>query len=138
MVTHRIALAADVNSARVGRGFARQHLAALDSDTTDVVVLLISELVTNAVIHGGPHLPDATVDLSIEVGTDGVRVEVTDAGSGTLTVGNGAPDQPSGRGLVLVEHFARQWGCEQHATGKTVWIDITQPTLLGNAPTKGR
>ena len=138
MVTDRIALAADLHSPRAGRRFARHCLNGLDSDTVETAVLLVSELVTNAVIHGGPHRPDATVGLSVELADDSVRLAVTDGGAGNLVVGNGAPDRPSGRGLVLVEHFALRWGCRRHATGKTVWVDIPRPTWRGNVDGNGR
>lgn len=90
-------------------------------------MLLVSELVSNAVQHGGPHGPTATVGLKVETRPDLVRVEVTDAGNGDLRPGNGAIDLPSGRGLLFVETLASRWGCDRLPVGKTVWFELLTP-----------
>ena len=102
----------------------------LDNDDVHVretVVLLVSELVSNAVQHGGPHGPDATVGLQIEPRPDRIRVAVTDAGTGDPRLGNGAIDHPSGRGLLLVDAMASRWGCDRLPVGKTVWFELLAP-----------
>jgi anti-sigma regulatory factor (Ser/Thr protein kinase) len=90
----------------------------------ETIVLLVSELVSNAVQHGGPHGPGASVGLMVEDHSGGVRVEVTDAGTGDPCPGDGAIDRPSGRGLLLVEALASRWGCNRMAVGKTVWFEL--------------
>jgi anti-sigma regulatory factor (Ser/Thr protein kinase) len=111
-------------SLRTARGFAAQLVADHDVRFRETVVLLVSELVSNAVQHGGPHGPDSSLGLMIEQHSGGVRVEVTDAGSGDPCPGGGAIDRPSGRGLFLVEALASRWGFNRMAVGKTVWFEL--------------
>ena len=120
-----VALAAVPESVRVARRFAATCVAKIDSSIRDVVVLLVSELVSNAVRHGGPHAPTAEVRLFIKVLSNRVRVEVQDDGTRFPAIGDGALDNPSGRGLLLVESLASRWGCNPSTTtGKTVWLEV--------------
>jgi anti-sigma regulatory factor (Ser/Thr protein kinase) len=109
---------------RMAREFARRLVDRHDDNFGETVVLLVSELVSNAVEHGGPHGPDATVGVSFDDAPGGVRVEVTDAGSGLPRVGDGAVDRPSGRGLFLVDALASSWGCDRLGVGKKVWFEL--------------
>jgi DNA-binding NarL/FixJ family response regulator len=114
-------LSADPASARVARRFVRDALAATDSeDVEETVTLLVSELVTNAVIHGGGE-----VEVLVRLLPASVRVEVMDA-SATAPVPRAAADEDtSGRGLTLVESLARRWGVDPVAGGgKTVWFEV--------------
>jgi anti-sigma B factor antagonist len=84
-----------------------QHLDAADLST---VVLLTSELVTNAVVHP-TRTVDATIGLEISVHEQGVRVEVEDSGEGFNPVApKPSPTQRGGRGLFLVDRCAASWG----------------------------
>jgi anti-sigma regulatory factor (Ser/Thr protein kinase) len=124
---HDVALAALPESVRVARRFTASCLARVDSSVRDVVVLLVSEVVTNAVRHGGPHARTAKVGLSVKVLSDRVRVEVKDDGSMLPVVGDGAIDNLSGRGLLLVEGLATRWGFDRSTTsGKTVWLEVAR------------
>jgi len=95
-------------------------LAAWDCDDPDeVAVLLTSEVVANAVRHAATACA-VRVDLEGDV----LRVEVAD-GSATLPqLRRPRPDDFGGRGLVLVESFARRWGAEPTPTGKVVWFSV--------------
>ena len=119
-----IALEPTAHSVRSARLFAAGFVDDHDVRVRETVVLLVSELVSNAVQHGGPHGPRATVGLEVETRPHLVRVEVTDAGPGDPSLGNGAVNHPSGRGLLLVEALASRWGCEHLPVGKTVWFEI--------------
>ena len=83
------------------------------------VALAVSELVTNAIVHGaGP--------VEVTVGADGdlVRNEVADEGGGRPAIRTGASDAdaPGGWGLQLVDQVADDWGT-RHEDGRTVvWI----------------
>ncbi len=88
----------------------------------DTAVLLVSELVTNAVQHVGP---DATVTvLRLEYEGGWLRIEVHD----------GSPHGPepripdwldeSGFGLLLVDALAAKWGVRQTTQGKAVWAEL--------------
>ena len=112
-------------SVRAARLFAARRMDGDGSEVRDEVVLLVSELVTNAIQHGGPHGPSGSVGLDVELQKDRVRVTVTDSGTGVPLAGTG--DDPSGRGLVLVETLATSWGWDSLPVGKAVWFEILIP-----------
>ena len=95
------------------------------------VLLLVTELVTNAVLHG--HLGrDDPVLFECRSAGERVRFLVTDAGTSLL--GNGRPparamvrtngDHISGWGLLLVEEIAEQWGVVPSPPGTCVWFEV--------------
>lgn len=82
--------------------------------------LLLSELVTNALVHTGDG---AVVAVSVE--PQKLRVEVRDFVPGMpLSHVPNADDGTHGRGLVLVESLADSWGISAHALGKVVWFEL--------------
>jgi anti-sigma regulatory factor (Ser/Thr protein kinase) len=93
------------------RAEVREALAGhLDDADLSTVVLLTSELVTNAVVHPKPTV-DATIGLEIAVHEQGVRVEVEDSGDGfDPTAPDRSPTRGGGRGLFLVDRCASSWG----------------------------
>lgn len=129
---HRVALAPKPHSVRQARRFAAECVAECAADARHNVILLVSELVSNAVLHGGPHAPLAVVGLAVEVRPDRVRVEVEDAGSSLPVVGDGATERVGGRGLVLVAALASRWGSIQSDAGKTVWFEVTTSSVTGS------
>jgi anti-sigma regulatory factor (Ser/Thr protein kinase) len=87
------------------------------------VSLLVSELVTNAVRHGGAGL-DRTLCLKLDSTPKCVRVEVMDDGPGFQPPAAGAETPLSeGFGLSLVDQIADRWGVEL-SDGATVWFEI--------------
>lgn len=129
---HRVALDPKPHSVRQARRFAAECVAECAADERDDVVLLVSELVSNAVLHGGPHAPAAVVGLALEVRPDRVRVEVEDAGAGLPVVGDGATDRLGGRGLLLVATLASRWGSIPSDAGKTVWFEVATSSATGS------
>ena len=101
----------------------------LDSETVHYATVVVSELVTNAVIHANTTV---TVGLHLLPG-GGARIEVGDASSWPPTPRTPTTDQPGGRGLILVGALAKGWGVSPNAEGKTVWAEI-EPAHR-NAPT---
>lgn len=103
------------------RSFTRDHLAScgVAEDPTDTAVLLVSEMVTNALVHAG-----GTALLELSVGVDRVRIAVTDEEPHEPSPG--CPDQDSthGRGVLLVEALASTWGVTPSGSGKTVWAEL--------------
>lgn len=114
-------LAGDPTSARAARRFVRDALARADSeDLEETVTLLVSELVTNAVVHGG-----SDVEVLVRLLPASVRVEVMDSSAVTPVPRAAAEEDTSGRGLALVESLARRWGVDPVAGGgKTVWFEV--------------
>ena len=108
-------------------GLARRYLTSMaavwPAELLDRVVLLTSELVTNAVVHGlGP------VQLLLGDNGDRLRVEVSDGAPGLLprTPRRPADVNESGRGLLIVDRLADRWGCRSRRTppGKIVWFEL--------------
>ena len=90
----------------------------------EVVALLVSELVTNAIEHGGPYRPDTHVDLTIDSTSDGLRIDVADPSTQMPRVGEIDVKRSSGRGLQLVEALATDWGVDTLENGKSVWLRV--------------
>lgn len=87
----------------------------------DDVLLCVSELATNALIHGVP--PGRGYRLRLRLLPDGVfRVEVHDSGDGRPDVRE--PCGESGRGLMLVAALADKWGVAERSPGKIVWCEF--------------
>ena len=105
---------------------ARQALVGLPvvpDDRLDAVQLLVTELVTNSVVHA--DLPAGeSIDLSITRSPAGIRVEVANAGPGFVPPP--PPDDPfaeHGRGLALVDMISDRWGIDSN--GRTrVWFEL--------------
>lgn len=97
------------------------ELAAATGVDVDDAALLVTELATNALRHGGPG-----VDLWLRpVDGGGLRVELVDGRPGALP-GVSVPDADAegGRGLLLVSALARSWGSDRLSAGKCVWFEL--------------
>jgi anti-sigma regulatory factor (Ser/Thr protein kinase) len=81
--------------------------------------LIVSELATNAVLHGGSNF-----SVGISSGGDGVRVSVRDHSGELPVLRSPSPTTISGRGLLLIAGVARAWGIEVVDGGKVVWADL--------------
>lgn len=101
-----------VRSTLPGTGYA---------DHVEAAELLVSELVTNALLHGGTD-----IWLRLFSSPAMLRVEVSDDGDAQprLPDHDPNPEQDSGRGLFIVAHLASRWGVE-HGPGATVaWFEL--------------
>lgn len=117
----RFVLRPDSESPRKARELVADALCShLDPETVHYATVVVSELVTNAVIHANTSV---TVGLSL-LPEGGARIEVGDASSWPPTPRQVAMDQPGGRGLVLVDGLSRDWGVIPSEEGKTVWAEI--------------
>ncbi|WP_116020618.1 ATP-binding protein [Thermomonospora umbrina] len=86
----------------------------------ETAVLLTSEFVTNGILHGSG--PVTLVVLETE---DGVRIEVTDVGSGGAPrVRASGADAENGRGLFLVDCLASRWDHVRTDGGLTAWFEL--------------
>jgi anti-sigma regulatory factor (Ser/Thr protein kinase) len=104
-------------SVKKARRFIGQCLADVPPEVRDDVALLVSELATNAVRHSAAEF----VVVADRNGTR-IRVEVTDAGRGAPEPRTPSSDEPSGRGLRIVEALADDWGIDRGRRGTTVWF----------------
>lgn len=106
---------------------ARRHLRSagtgLPRDLLEIALLLTSEIVTNAVKYGGDRIV-----LSITEEPELLRVEVHDDGSRVPHLGAAENHAIGGRGLLLVESLAHEWGTApgrgRTPPGKSVWFTL--------------
>ncbi|HEU4811626.1 MAG TPA: SpoIIE family protein phosphatase [Nocardioides sp.] len=126
MHAHRT-FAADERSVSEARRFVRGMLESWGaSDLTETVVLLVSELVTNAVVHAG-----TPARLQVTLDGESVRVEVEDQhpSRGLPMVAEVPPDDyERGRGLLITATLASAWGVEYTSTSKRVWLRFDRET----------
>ena len=131
-----LAAAVDLPLGLEAAGLARRTVAQLlrgwhvdDDAWTDDVLLVTSELVTNAVRHGGHR-----VRLDLQLDADHLRVAVSD-GSSVLPAQRADEQDESGRGLAIIAALAASWGVEARADGgKTVWVRLAVPVAATPAP----
>lgn len=88
-------------------------------DLVETAELLVSELVTNAVVHAR-----TSIDLVITAGADGVRVAVRDGSAHLPSRRHYGRAATTGRGLELVSLLSRRHGTVSDDAGKTVWFEI--------------
>ncbi|RSS57533.1 ATP-binding protein [Streptomyces sp. WAC01280] len=126
--------AEDENVVARCRDFTRRALAewewpppgaaddGLDPDAEDVL-LLVSELVANARLHG-----EGLRSLVLRRTDDGLRIEVTDRSPALPALRRPSdPIRPGGLGLLIVDRLARRWGAEPLDDGKRVWLEVSAP-----------
>ena len=129
--THRTDAGSDgfrlqIGGGALAAGRARRELSRLRTDLDpqllDSVRLLVTELVTNSVRHAGA----GTVELAVLVGSERVRVEISNPGSSFEPVvrdGGSKPD--AGWGLFLVDRLSDAWGVvEEDAGSQRVWFEV--------------
>ena len=86
----------------------------------EVVLLLTSELVTNAVRHAATPF-----EITVDVDDSGVRVAVIDGDvEHAPEVRHPGPEDTNGRGLLLVDQLAAVWGSSRVPRGKAVWFTL--------------
>lgn len=107
---------------REARAFAAKALGDLHP-ALDNVVLLTSELVTNAITHTRSCRRGGAVQVVMTESDGGVRVEVSDQGSQlSAPVVRSEVFASDGHGLFLVQSLADQWGYVRDDNGTTVWF----------------
>jgi anti-sigma regulatory factor (Ser/Thr protein kinase) len=87
-------------------------------------ILVLSELVSNALRHAIP-LPGGTVRVTWELGSGGLRLEVSDGGGETVPrVHEPTGSALGGRGLGIVDRLSLRWGVRRDAGTSTVWAEL--------------
>jgi two-component sensor histidine kinase len=120
----------ELTSGRRARRFVEEHWCAVhDPADPQQVQLLVTELVSNAVRHGGPPVVVA-MDCSA---SEGVVVSVSDGSAADPVLQDVGPHGEGGRGVRLVDLLSVEWGVERGrparsgeaaAPGKTVWCRL--------------
>jgi anti-sigma regulatory factor (Ser/Thr protein kinase) len=120
----RVTLPPDETAPRRARAFLRDaRCPNHDSAVFEDAVLLVSELVTNAVRHATPPI---TLEVACEA-PDGLSIRVTD-GSALQPSGRALTShEESGRGIALVDVLSQDWGVEPAEAGKAVWFRLSAP-----------
>jgi PAS domain S-box-containing protein len=106
---------------------ARAHVRGLlestgREDLIETAVLLVSEVVTNALLHAGTD-----IDVAAVLDDSGLRIEVSDGSPHLPSRRRYAATSGTGRGLLMLEALVDDWGVSQHPGGKTVWFRISGP-----------
>ena len=129
------------------RALAERLSAALPAHVLGDLQLLVTEIVANAVRHGGVG-EDGTIDLRVIVADERVRVEMRDTGIQadphlrTPDIGGGG-----GFGMLLVSRMSERWGVD-HEPNVVMWFELalaradatqaaTEPEARGRKPNRG-
>jgi anti-sigma regulatory factor (Ser/Thr protein kinase) len=105
------------------RRWAARTLDGVGDDQLGDVLIVVTELVTNAYDHGrGP----SEIRMSCTPPPRRVRVEVDDGCPDPPVVVNPSLTTPGGRGMLIVEKLTAAWGVREHGEsgGKTVWAEV--------------
>lgn len=117
----RLALSPELENVRTAREFVAgvcQQLG-VDDDVRDTAVLLTSEVVTNAFLHGRSE-----ARVSMDVRPERVVVMVADDNSRHPQRVTADDEALDGRGLAIIELVASRWGVRDDDYGKTVWFAL--------------
>jgi anti-sigma regulatory factor (Ser/Thr protein kinase) len=111
------------DSVPVARRFVRARLSDGVSDV-DTATLLVSEVVTNAILHAR-----TTVRVTVEVADDLVRIAVRDGSPVQPRIHSFSATSATGRGLRLLDRLAKRWGvyADPATGGKVVWFEVGEP-----------
>ena len=117
-------------SATAARRLTRQLLGD-DHPVADTAMLLMSELVTNSVMHSRSRRPGGTVTVALCAGPTSVLIQVRDDGgpfepqiATARGVVEGAPGAEHGYGLLLVDALAETWGTSATTDGRVTWCRL--------------
>ncbi|MFJ6743557.1 ATP-binding protein [Streptomyces sp. NPDC091279] len=117
-------LAAHPASPAQARRLARARLTgwSVCEDICDTAALVISELVTNALVHTA----SSSILCELRDGEDLVRIAVRDEGCapGAHGPGQGRAEEEQGRGLLLIDAMCHAWGAHEHGPGLLVWAEL--------------
>jgi len=115
--TAEVTLPETRSSAAAARQWLRDVVADdVSTQVLDDVVLVASELVTNAIVHA-----HSGVHVLVGPCNGGLQLEVTDKGPGTPSLSATTSTSVGGRGLRIVNDVTSAWGVRSSPTSKTVW-----------------
>jgi anti-sigma regulatory factor (Ser/Thr protein kinase) len=114
-----VELPASLLAPGLARAFSTEALAGCPPDMVDVALLLVSELVTNAVLHAM-----SAPTMRVDVDPAGVRFTVLDKSRTLAQLQTGSDQSAGGRGLQLVDALSASWGSSDTPTGKLTWFAL--------------
>ncbi|GII95760.1 hypothetical protein Ssi02_59910 [Sinosporangium siamense] len=107
-------------------------LHGVGSEVIEVAVLLVSELVANAVVHSCSRHGEVTVLLKADRERGRIRLDVIDDGPAvSVRAVHKNQEHEGGRGLLLVEELADRWGCYPDEDGTGVWFELESSWSTG-------
>ncbi len=120
----KLELTRTVNAPGLARAAVARRCEQIDLDAAlaQSLILLVSEVVSNAVRHSSGH-PDSSIQLVASFGEQRIRVTVTDAGEGFVPRPRDPGSTRDGYGLYLLEKVATRWGVESAGDTK-VWFEL--------------
>jgi hypothetical protein len=120
----RLAVGVDTTSAAEARRFLRSTLREWQRpELEDPALLLVSELVTNVVLHAR-----TSGEVVVALHPSALRVEVHDQSDRLPVPKDHGLQAGTGRGLTLVAALSSAWGAEPTGVGKVVWFELAAPT----------
>jgi anti-anti-sigma factor len=119
------AFAGEPESVAAARRFVATAVVGIGDDLRDRMVVMVSELATNAILHGATGYT-----VHVEHSARCVRVTVADGGGGQPSVRRPAAEELHGRGLQIVRDLSDAWGVtsEPGTAGKQVWAEVRLPS----------
>jgi len=126
-VVASVRLSATTDSPRRARRFISEFCRAADmpAELCETAALLVSELVTNAILHGR-----TAAEVEVHPPADVLRVAVHDDNPSLPEIGERpALDLESGRGLTIVSVLSSRWGIELRKGGKAIWFELDVPRV---------
>ena len=126
---------ADPESVPAARRFVLGAVGRLPREIGESVALMVSELATNAILHG-----QTDFEIDVELTEESLLVAVTDGGRGSPEVQQPAVTEMHGRGLMIVQSLADEWGVTgvSGGIGKTVWFRLRLQSTAPTASGRGR
>ena len=116
---HKTRFEPDPDSAKAARDFVRTCLSGATGLDLDMILLLTTELATNAIFH-----TQLTFEVSVELSESCARVSVDDRNAVLPAYTPVDGTDTCGRGLPMVEAAADRWGIEPTALGKRAWFEM--------------
>jgi len=116
------------------RSFVKEQLSTWGAPEALVrdAILLVSELASNAIIHGRPP-----IELRLRQTSEHILIEVDDGATVLPRKLRPTPDDEHGRGLVIASLLSDRWGTRPLRDGKSVWCLFALQRYRADQPVSG-